>query len=78
MENYNIKKFLYYAQHIRYIAEILKNRLEEVMERKNILPEIQTGFRKIKSTIDNIFMLNHIVHRDKVRNNKKAKSMHYS
>ena len=46
-------------------AEILRNRLEEVIEAKGMLPESQAGFRKGRSTMDNIFILNHIVQREK-------------
>lgn len=42
-------------------VEILKSRLEEVVEMKKLVPESQSGFRKGKSAIDNIFALNHIV-----------------
>ncbi|XP_024891452.1 trichohyalin-like [Temnothorax curvispinosus] len=49
-------------------AEILKNRLEEIMERKGMIPDSQAGFRKGRSTMDNIFILNHIVQREKEKN----------
>ncbi|XP_071582471.1 uncharacterized protein [Temnothorax nylanderi] len=46
-------------------AEILRNRLEEIMEMKGMIPDSQAGFRKGRSTMDNIFILNHIVQREK-------------
>lgn len=48
-------------------VEILRNRLKEVIETKGMLPESQAGFRKGRSTMDNIFILNHIVQREKVK-----------
>jgi len=35
-------------------AEILRNRLEIEVERKNLIPESQTGFRKGRSTLEYI------------------------
>ena len=37
-------------------TELLRNRLETEIEEKNILPEGQAGFRKKRSTIDNIYV----------------------
>jgi len=38
---------------------ILKNRLEK--EEKGMIPETQAGFRRGKSTIDNMFVIMHII-----------------
>lgn len=46
-------------------AKILRKRLEEYMEKKGLIPDSQAGFRKGRSTIDNIFILNHIIQREK-------------
>lgn len=54
-------------------AEILKESLEKEVEKKEILPESQAGFRKGRSTIDNIFILNHLVQREKRKVGKEAK-----
>ena len=35
-----------------------------MLEEKNTLPEIQVGFRKSRSTIDNIYILQHIIERE--------------
>lgn len=48
-------------------AEILRNRLEEELGEKNLVPESQAGFRKGKSTIDNTFILNYIAQRERER-----------
>lgn len=48
-------------------AEILRKRLEKEIELKGMLPEGQAGFRKGRSTIDNIFILNHLIQRKKDR-----------
>lgn len=57
----------------KIFAEILKRRLEHVMEKKKILPESQAGFRKGRSTMDNIYILNHITQRKRnVSGNRKV------
>lgn len=50
-------------------AEILRARLEKDMEKKRILPKSQAGFRKGRSTLDNIYILNHGIQREQ-KNNK--------
>lgn len=45
-------------------AEILRGRLERETEEKRLLPETQCGFRKGLSTMNNIFVLNHVVQRE--------------
>ena len=42
-------------------ANILLGRLERFVEDQDILPDCQNGFRKQRSTIDNIYILNHAV-----------------
>lgn len=42
-------------------ATILQGKLMKQIEEKNILPETQAGFRKQRSGIDNIFILNHAI-----------------
>ena len=42
-------------------ANILNSRLERFVEDNQILPDTQNGFRKKRSTIDSIFILNHCV-----------------
>lgn len=54
-------------------AEILRNRLEEETERLGLLPENQAGFRKGRATIDNVFVLNHIVQREKMKESKERR-----
>lgn len=44
-------------------AGVLAERLRREMEEKGIVPENQTGFRKGKGTMDNIYVLNHIINR---------------
>lgn len=57
----------------KIFAEILKKRLEHVMEKKKILPESQAGFMKGRSTMDNIYILNHITQRKRnVSGNRKV------
>jgi len=46
-------------------AEILRNRMETEAERKGIIPESQAGFRKRRCTMDNVFILNHVMQREK-------------
>ncbi|XP_011685761.1 PREDICTED: uncharacterized protein PF11_0207-like [Wasmannia auropunctata] len=54
-------------------AEILRKRLEKEAEEKGLVPESQAGFRKGRSTIDNIFVLNHIMQREKRQGGKDMK-----
>lgn len=42
-------------------AMIIEEKLNEEVEAKNIIPENQAGFRKGKSTSDNIYILNHVI-----------------
>ena len=42
-------------------ASIINSRLEQFVEERMILPDTQNGFRKMRSTVDNIYILNHIV-----------------
>lgn len=42
-------------------TEVLRERLEKEIEEKGCLPEGQAGFRKKRSTMDNIYILNHVV-----------------
>jgi len=44
-------------------AELIRKRIEEQAKRKGCLPDTQFGFRKKKSTMDNIFILSHLVQR---------------
>jgi len=57
-------------------AELIRKRIEEQAERKGCLPDTQFGFRKKKSTMDNIFILSHLVQRGKsteeMEKNKKV------
>lgn len=55
----------------KIFAEILRGRLEMEVDRKMIMPESQCGFRKERETIDNIFILNHLIQREGQKENKK-------
>ena len=55
-------------------AEVIRSRLIEEVEEKKLLPECQADFRKERSSLDNIFVLDHLIR----KTNKKNKSyMHY-
>jgi len=43
---------------------VLADRLRAEVEKKSIIPDNQAGFRKGKSTIDNVYVLNYIVNRN--------------
>ena len=45
-------------------AAVLNEHLKKDIEEKNIPPDIQAGFRKSRSTIDNMYMLQHIIERE--------------
>lgn len=68
-ENYRWISLLCSAYKI--LAEVLKKKLEGEVEEKELLPKSQAGFRRERGTIDNIFVVNHIVQRDAEENNKK-------
>lgn len=55
MKNYRVITLLDTAYKI--YAMILKEKLRKEVERLNLLPETQAGFRKRRSCIDNIFAL---------------------
>ncbi|XP_039309072.1 uncharacterized protein LOC120358560 [Solenopsis invicta] len=61
MENYRDISLLCTAYKV--YAEIIRNRLEKEVERRSLLSENQAGFRKRRSTIDNIFVLSHMAQR---------------
>ncbi|XP_043464490.1 uncharacterized protein LOC122499949 [Leptopilina heterotoma] len=44
-------------------AEVVRKRLEEVVERMGLIPHNQTGFREGMGTVDNIYALNFLVNR---------------
>lgn len=52
-------------------AEILRKRLDKKVEDKGMLSESQTGFRKHRSTIDNIYTLTHIIQREQEKEKDK-------
>ncbi|XP_020297358.1 uncharacterized protein LOC109861916 [Pseudomyrmex gracilis] len=54
-------------------AEIIREKLEKEVEEKDLLPENQAGFRKGKSTLDNIYVLNHVVQREKEKEGGERK-----
>jgi len=53
-------------------AENLRNKLEMEIERMDLIPKSQTGFRKGRSTL-NIFILNHVMQREKKHGRKDGK-----
>lgn len=60
-----------YCTAYKIFAKVLTGRLEMEVERKKILPESQGGFRKGRETINNIFILNHLIQRKGLKENKK-------
>lgn len=42
-------------------TEVIRSKLEMGVEENGLLPDFQSGFRKRKSTLDNIFVLNYII-----------------
>jgi len=45
--------------------EMLRNRIEKEAEGKDMIPESQAGYKKGRSTLDNVFILNHVMQREK-------------
>lgn len=50
-------------------TDIIREKLEKEVEKKELLPEGQAGFRKGRSTLDNIYVLTHLVQREKEKGN---------
>jgi len=50
-----------------------RRRLEEETERKRLLPETKAGFRKGRSTLDNIFVLSHVTQRERNKEGRDRK-----
>lgn len=48
-------------------AMVLSKRLKEEVERKGLLPETQNGFRKNRSVIDNVYILQHAIEREIIK-----------
>lgn len=69
IENYRSISLLCTAYKI--YAEILRKRLEKEVEIKEMLPESQSGFRRGRSTMDNIFILNHLIQKKKKKGEKE-------
>lgn len=53
-------------------TDVLRRRLEKKIEEKNLIPESQAGFRRGRGTLDNIFILNHIIQRKREEKNSKV------
>lgn len=45
----------------KVFTNVLTNRIAHWVEQENLLPEFQSGFRKQRSCVDNIFVLNTLV-----------------
>lgn len=69
MENYRRVSLL--CTGCKIYAEVLRIRLEEV-ERLDMIPEIQEGFRKGRGTVENIYILEHLVQRKGGEKEKKV------
>jgi len=52
-------------------AEVLRCRLEKEVEERKVVPDSQAGFRNGRSTIDNVWVLNHLLQRGKRKRDKK-------
>jgi len=51
-------------------AEMSRNRIKKEVKGKGMIAESQAGFRKGRSTLDNVFVLNHVMQRKKIRRGK--------
>lgn len=56
-------------------AEVLTGRLREKLERKGMIPENQAGFRKRRSTMDNIYTVNYLANRNLCRKRRKLMAL---
>lgn len=53
-------------------VEVLNTRLEKEIEVKGLLPESQAEFRRERETIENVFILNHIIQRERIKEDNKV------
>ena len=51
----------------KLMSSILRDRIDTVVERENILGEIQNGFRKGRSVDDNMLILRHVIEKSKAK-----------
>jgi len=58
------------------VRKVLKNRLESGEEKYN--PRESAGFRKRRSTLDNAFVLNHVMQREKGKMEKMERYIYFS
>lgn len=56
-------------------AMIMAGRLEEEVERKGIIPQNQTGFRRGMGAMDNIYVINYLINRQLGRKEGKLVAM---
>ena len=54
----------------KLLSSILRERLDTVVERENILGEIQNGFRSGRSVDDNLLILRHVIEKSKAKGDK--------
>lgn len=73
MENY--RGILLLCTVYKIYVEIIKKKLENEMEEKGMLPKSQAGFRKRRFTMDNIYILNHIVQKEKKQDKENRKGI---
>lgn len=66
----NYRRITFLSIAYKVYTGILKKRLEKEIDEKKVLPEGQAGFKKGRSTKDNVFVLNHLVQRAKTRKEK--------
>lgn len=56
-------------------AEVLRKRLEEEVKKMELLPKSQGGFGSRRETLENIFVLNHVVQRERKKEEGKVYTM---
>lgn len=66
MENYREILLLY-----KIYVDILRSRVEEEVEDKELLLESQAGSRKERNTMDNNFVINNVIQRGKEKEDKQ-------
>jgi len=54
-------------------TELIRRRLKREVERREELPETQMGFRRGKSIVDSVFILNHLVQRGGTAGEKRRR-----
>jgi len=69
----NYREISFWCTAYKIFAEVIRRRLEKEAERRRLLLKTQAGFRKGRSMLDNIYVLNHVAQRGRNMEGKERK-----